>query len=89
VNVAVLPLYATVPATDVPSDPVNVKVDVVIEDELISTLKVAVTGVLTTTLVAPCAGVTDTTLGRLTVSCPHPTTYTARRAARKHTNNVL
>jgi hypothetical protein len=89
VNVAILLLYATAPATDVPSGPVNVKVVVVMEDELISTLNVVVTGELTATFVAPCAGVTETTPGRLTVSWPHPTTYTARRAARKHTNRVL
>jgi hypothetical protein len=53
VNVAVVPLYVTVPATAVPPGPANVKVPVVIEAEFIAMLKVAVTGVLITTLVAP------------------------------------
>jgi hypothetical protein len=53
VNVAVEPLYATVPATAVPPGPVTVKVAVVIEAEFIAMVKVAVTVVLMTTPVAP------------------------------------
>jgi hypothetical protein len=54
VNIAVMPLYVTTPATAFPSGPASVKVPaVVIEDELIATLNVAVTFVLMTTLVAP------------------------------------
>jgi hypothetical protein len=53
VNVAVKPLYATVPAIAAAPGPVNVKVEVVIEAGFIATLKVAVTVVLMTTLVAP------------------------------------
>jgi hypothetical protein len=53
VKVAVLPLYATVPATAVPPGPATEKVEVVIEAEFIAVLKVAVTVVLMTTPVAP------------------------------------
>jgi hypothetical protein len=53
VKVAVMPLYATVPATAVPPGPTTVKVEVVIEAEFIAMLKVAVTGVVMTTPVAP------------------------------------
>jgi hypothetical protein len=63
-----VPLYATDPATAVPPDPVTVKVVVVIEAALIGMLNVAVMVVLITTLVAPWAGVTETTPGMLTVS---------------------
>jgi hypothetical protein len=48
-----MPLYATVPATAVPPGPTTVKVEVVIEAEFIAMLKVAVTGVVMTTPVAP------------------------------------
>jgi hypothetical protein len=41
VNVAVVPLYATVPATAVPPGPVSVKVVVLIEAGFIASLKVA------------------------------------------------
>jgi hypothetical protein len=68
VNVAVEPLYATAPATATPPGPDTVKLPVVIEAEFIAMLNVAVTVVLIRTPVAPCAGVTDTTLGMLTVS---------------------
>lgn len=53
VKVAVVPLYATAPATAAPPGPTNVKDDVVIEAEFIVMLKVAVTVVLMTTPVAP------------------------------------
>jgi hypothetical protein len=53
VRVAVVPLYPTVPAMAVPSDPANVKVEVVIEDAFIAMLKVAVTVVSMATPVAP------------------------------------
>jgi hypothetical protein len=53
VKVAVVPLYATVPATAVPPGPVTVKVPVVIEAGFIAMLKVAVTVVLISTPVAP------------------------------------
>jgi hypothetical protein len=53
VNVAVIPLYVTAPATAVPPGPVTVKVEAVIEVEFIASLKVAVTVVLMTTPVAP------------------------------------
>jgi hypothetical protein len=68
VKVAISSLYATDPATAVPPGPAKVKVEVVIEAGFIAILNVAVTVVLMTTPVAPCAGVTDTTPGRLTVS---------------------
>jgi hypothetical protein len=48
-----MPLYVTVPVTAVPPGPANVKVPVVIEAGLIAILKVAATGVLITTFVAP------------------------------------
>jgi hypothetical protein len=53
VKVAVVPLYATVPATAVPPGPVTVKVPVVIEAGFIAMLKVAVTVVLIRTPLAP------------------------------------
>jgi hypothetical protein len=53
VNVAVVPLYATVPATAVPPGPVTVKVEAVIEAGLIAMLKVAATVELTATPVEP------------------------------------
>jgi hypothetical protein len=68
VNVATLPEYETAPGTAIPPGPVSVKVELEIVDGLIARLKVAVTVVLVTTLVAPWAGVTDTTPGRVTVS---------------------
>jgi hypothetical protein len=53
VKVAVAPLYVTVPATAAPPGPVTVKVDAVSVAGFIAMLKVAVTVVLMTTLVAP------------------------------------
>jgi hypothetical protein len=68
VNVAVEPLYVTVPDT-APPGPDTVKVPaVVIEAEFIAMLNVAVTFVPIATPVAPGVGVTDTTTGRVTVS---------------------
>jgi hypothetical protein len=68
VNVAVVPLYATVPATPAPPGSATVKVEVVIEAEFIAMVNVAVTVVLMRTPVAPWAGVTDATPGMVTVS---------------------
>jgi hypothetical protein len=53
VNVATVPLYATVPATAVPPGPVTVKDDEEIEAAFIGMLKVAVRVVLIGTPVAP------------------------------------
>jgi hypothetical protein len=53
VNVAVMPLYDTVPATATPPGLVSVKVEVVIVAGFIAMLNVAVTVVLLTTPVAP------------------------------------
>jgi hypothetical protein len=53
VNVAIEPLYVTVPAMAFPPGPVTVKVPVVIEAGFMAVLKVAVTVVLMTTPVAP------------------------------------
>jgi hypothetical protein len=54
VNVAIMPLFVTTPATAAPLGPASVKVPAaVIEDEFIAMLNVAVTFVLMTTLLAP------------------------------------
>jgi hypothetical protein len=89
VSVAVLPEDETAPAIAVPPGPVSVKVELVIVAGLIAMLKVAVTVVLTTTSVAPWAGVTDTTPGMVTVSWPHPAIKTTNRDARKHVIPIL
>jgi hypothetical protein len=53
VNVAVVPLYVTAPATAAPPGAVTVKDVELIVAGLIASLKVAVTVVLMTTFVAP------------------------------------
>jgi hypothetical protein len=68
VNVATVPEYVTAPATAAPPGPATVKVVVLIEAALIAWLKVAVTVALMITSVVPRAGVTDTTLGTITIS---------------------
>jgi hypothetical protein len=68
INVATVPEYVTAPATAAPPGPATVKVVVLIEAALIAWLKVAVTVELMITSVAPRVGVTDTTLGTITVS---------------------
>jgi len=89
VNVAVMPLYMTVPAT-APAGPVSVKVDVEIEAVFIAMLKVALMDVSTATFVAPLAGVVDTTDGAVTVSWPHPATKMTVRTASQHmTPNLI
>jgi hypothetical protein len=67
VNVAVEPLYVTAPAT-APPGPATEKVEEVIDAGLMAMLKVALIGVLMTTLVAPLAGTVETTNGTTTVS---------------------
>jgi len=47
-------------------------------------LKVALIGVLTTTPVAPLAGIVDTTEGTVIVSWPHPAAKTTNRAASQY-----
>jgi hypothetical protein len=68
VNVAVVPEYDTVPATDV-LPCFSVKEVVVIVDEFIASLKAAVTLLLVTTDVAPVAGTTVCTVGGVTSAC--------------------
>jgi hypothetical protein len=53
-------------------------------DGFIAILKVALIGVLTSTLVAPLAGIVDTTVGTVTVSWPQPAMKTINRAARQY-----
>jgi hypothetical protein len=88
VNVAVTPLYVTVPAT-APLGPVTVKVEAVIVDAFIAMLKVALMGASTATFVAPFAGIVDTTDGTKTVSWPHPATkMTDKTVSKQLTPNL-
>jgi hypothetical protein len=78
--------YDTVPATATPPGPASRKVEVLIDAGLMALLKVAMTGELTETPVAPCAGDVDITAGRrlsgtLTVSCPQPAINNIRKMA--------
>jgi hypothetical protein len=68
VNVAVVPLYVTDPATAAPLGSDTVKVVAVSVEGFMAMLKIAVIVVLMTTLVAPAVGVVDTTDGTLTTS---------------------
>ena len=61
-NVAVTPLYVTVPAT-APPGAVTVKVDPLIVAGFIASLKVALITWPIATFVAPFAGIVDTTTG--------------------------
>ena len=63
VNVAVVPVKVTVPATGVAPGPVNVNVVALIVAGFIASLKVAEIGVLTATAVAPITGTVETTVG--------------------------
>ena len=63
VNVAVLPVYVTAPATGVAPGPVTVKVVPVMVAGFMGPLKVAETSVVTATPVAPFAGTVETTVG--------------------------
>jgi hypothetical protein len=83
-----MPLYVMAPAT-APPGLVTVKVEALIEAGLIAMLNVALTVVLTATLIAPCAGVIDTTLGMTAVYLPQPAAKETRIAAIKHTNPTL
>jgi hypothetical protein len=89
VNVAIVPLYVTAPATAVPPGPVTVKLALVSEAGFMAMLKVALRPVLMATLVAPFAGVVDTTAGIVTASWPHPAMKITNRDARKHVIQVL
>ena len=55
----------------------------------IAMLKVALMGVFTATLVAPFAGIVDTTAGTVTVSWPHPATNMTNRAASQYVITTL
>jgi len=61
----------------------------VIVEGFIAMLKVALIVVLIWTAVAPFAGMVDTTVGTVTVSCPHPAMKMANRDARKHVIPIL
>jgi hypothetical protein len=63
VNVAVVPVNVTVPATDVAPGPVKANVAALIVAGFIASLNVADTVVLTATLVAPLTGTVETTVG--------------------------
>jgi len=84
VNVAVVPEYVTVPATEVPPGPVIVKVDVLIVVAFIALLKVAVIISVIGTLVAPFAGPVEATEGAAgpdVYDRPHPARKPAIRNA--------
>jgi len=82
-NVAVSPVYETVPATAVPPGPVIVNDVALMEAGFIAMLKVALIAVSNATAVAPLAGIVDTTEGTVTVSSPQPATKTNNRPANK------
>jgi hypothetical protein len=56
----------------------------VIVEGFIAMLNVALIVVLIWTAVAPLAGMVETTVGTVTVSCPHPAMKTTNSDARKH-----
>jgi hypothetical protein len=71
VNVAVLPVYVTVPATGVAPGPVTVKVVPLIVAGFMASLNVAEIVVLTATAGAPFAGIVETTVGAAAVVNVH------------------
>jgi hypothetical protein len=70
-NVAVVPVYVTLPGTGVAPRPVKVNVAAVIVAGSMAWLKVAEIGVLTATAVAPLAGIVETTVGGTAVVKVH------------------
>src|SRR5580698_7638713 len=72
-----------VPVTAVPPGPVTLKVAAVSVAGFIAVLKVAPIGVAMATLVAPLAGMVDTTVGPVATSSPHPAMKVTIRATSK------